>query len=392
MRDEKIVSYLKPLPTSKEIETLFDLIEKNRNNTLTFKALINEIISGNFHFYKKDTKQPERLPFNENLFDRYVIDKYEATAKHYKNNFGTNLIDYLERFSKSIDESIHKKNGLKKIEFDLNINSELINKFIEYYKNTYELKGAPVRKCTCTLEDRKLAFERQINNEVNALLSDYLINLNKELDAELRKQILERDINSYSLIFSPDFNVFQDIAINISYPPKINGIHKDTAISRMREFRRLYQDPNNDFRDYHRAECPQVATYIDDYGNEHTPPKKHHTPYSILYFFFLRLKEYKNAVQQSEMSSEEKKLFTENQFVIFQKLNKEWNNRAELTKYRFIFQYLKEKHEMHHYMESRYKIYIKKITSLKDFSLTKQRSGTVKESAYFEMDRIIKTE
>jgi hypothetical protein len=216
------------------------------------------------------------------------------------------------------------------------------------------------RICTCTPNEREQAFNLQIDSEVNSSLLSYTNHLNKELDRELRKHRIESDLKNYELIFKLNYLELQNANIILSYPPNFNRNQKDLAIGRMREFHSMYiRDHFKQFKDYHKAECILMQSEFNENGNEYNKPKhypkffgktpffKHHAPYEINYFFYLRLKEYytieyteklienevetkKNDLPYEITLSEEQQQRTD----FFEKIKTDYNFHVILDKYK----------------------------------------------------------
>lgn len=248
------------------------------------------------------------------------------------------------------------------------------------------------RFCTCTFEERKLAFEWQIETEIKHQLTMYINFLNSEIDLDLRKHQIESDLKNYELIFKSTYKELENIEITLSYPPNFNRIHKSLGISQMKEFKSEFRNNQfNQYRDYHKAKCPILD--INRIENGDTRPIIYHMPYSTNYFFFLELKRYYNKTYldtANEVKTTKPDFFTDTQFEIFTKLDTNYNTatNAMLSKYRFIFQYLKQEKGFNNYNSKNYIDFIKEKKGI-EFSLISDKTGKVKENAYKRFKEIL---
>ncbi len=146
-------------------------------------------------------------------------------------------------------------------------------------------------KCTCTPEQREKTFKAFVNEQVNRDLEGFYYSIKHLTDSE-KKELINKEIETYSQIFSGSFLISEPYRYKLHYKPRLVSY-----ASHWREFKYKYENRfMNEFKDFHLESCPILQPFTNEQGETYTPINPIRIrlnlawfPYA--YFFYLKLKE-----------------------------------------------------------------------------------------------------
>ncbi len=160
-------------------------------------------------------------------------------------------------------------------------------------------------KCTCTPEQREKTFKIFINEQVNRDLEGFNYSIKHLTDSE-KKELINKEIETYSQIFSSSFLISEPYRYKLHYKSRLVRY-----ASHWREFKYKYENRfMNEFKDFHLESCPVLQPFTNEQGETYTPINPIRIrlnlawfPYA--YFFYLKLKEVAKGETIKDLNSKE---------------------------------------------------------------------------------------
>ena len=123
-------------------------------------------------------------------------------------------------------------------------------------------------KCTCTPEQRELAFKTIINDKVKMHLDsfDYVT---KNLSDSEKMELILKEIKAFEFVFSDDFLEPKHRKPRFFYFPYA---YERGHANVWRDFKRNYEKRfGNEFRDFHLESCPTLQPRTNELGETYKP-------------------------------------------------------------------------------------------------------------------------
>jgi len=149
---------------------------------------------------------------------------------------------------------------------------------------------APFLKCTCTPEQRELAFKTIINEKVEMHLNSFDYKTKHLSDSE-KMELTLKEIKAFEFVFSDDF-----LESKHRKPSFYSFLTDRLNFSVWRDFKRNYEKRfGNEFEDFHLESCPTLQPRTNELGETYKPQNPYnkylHPWFNYAYFFYLRLKD-----------------------------------------------------------------------------------------------------